>query len=298
MVSDAAYVRDPESVDLSEALGVPAFLDATTGAIEFGVSVAEVHERLLADLADAGVLAAPETWPSASLGKAVTRIYRRLDDAAVLRRQGLPPDETERGVKLDVTVVLALQQLTSPRRGDEFPKTIGHFHTSLPGEGVPSPDLYQVVWGEGLVLGQYSDAGAVRSLAIPVRRGETVLLPPHLGHLTINTGTTPLVFANVCVRRPHLSYEEHRRYRGGSWLAFFGGEGGVVFRPNEVMQNAGMRLQPLRRAVPSRSTIEWLGLHGGPIAEIISNGGESLSLLEHPSRHMELFVGALEELGD
>jgi hypothetical protein len=279
----SSYLRDPESVDLSAALGVPAFLDPVDCRVEFGVSVGEEHERLLGDLSDAGVLAAPEAWPAQSLAKPVTRIYRRLDDLEVLWRQGLPPDEAERGVKLDVTVLLPLEHLKPPRASDEFPKTIGHYHTVLPGEGVPSPDLYQVVWGQGLILGQASDAGAVRSVAIPVSRGDTVLLPPHLGHLTINIGATPLVFSNVCVRCPHLSYDD----------------GAVTARPNERMRDAGLRLDLLSKALPAGSTMEWLGLRrGDPISKLIGARDDALSVLERPSRHRELFAHALERLAE
>ena len=107
------------------------------------------------------------------------RIYRMIGDT-----DGI----VESGLKFDITVILPGQF------GREFPKTIGHYHLPLE-DGTPTPDFYQVVYGQGIILLQVKHNSTVKASKVNTKEMRYILIPPWMGHLTINTGKEPLVFA-------------------------------------------------------------------------------------------------------
>jgi glucose-6-phosphate isomerase, archaeal len=265
---------------LTEALGVPATLE-NDGSLSFGCTVEEVLLRKTNDFAALGVLSSTANWLPDSI---VAFIYRYLDDEAVLLSQPME-QASELGVKLDVTVVLAGSDVSTSSQY-EYPKTIGHYHTAANASGVPSPDLYQVVYGTGVVVLQPKSDNLVESIVVPVKAGTTLLIPPHLGHASVNTGTDPLVFANICVRRPHLNYEDIHRKAG--MATYF-------HHPYRVESNPRyIRSSPPRQAKPNVERLEELGILAGATLRELTCKVEVLDLLCRPERHIKSFEHALD----
>lgn len=71
----------------------------------------------------------------------------------------------------------------------EFPKTYGHYHLKQ------SAELYQVIYGEGLVLLQRKNSqGELTEVSlVTALKGETVKIPGDCGHALINIGHSPLI---------------------------------------------------------------------------------------------------------
>lgn len=133
--------------------------------------------------------------------RVVHRIYRTIGDTEEIVRSGL---------KYDLTVI---------RPGDwnrQLPTTTGHYHRPIQGRNspTPSPDFYQVLSGNVMAILQRETEKGTEILMLQPQAGDWVLIPGEYAHSVVNTGQEPAVFANICVRTPHLDYDPILRNRG------------------------------------------------------------------------------------
>lgn len=110
---------------------------------------------------------------------------------------------------------------------DEYIKTYGHYHIGQLDE------TYWILFGEGIALkqkmavdkqGKFIPDIIEEFMAIPVKAGDSVYMPPGYGHLVANTGTTyfvtadnsPVNFdeANPVSMPGHADYEIVKKMRG------------------------------------------------------------------------------------
>jgi glucose-6-phosphate isomerase len=85
----------------------------------------------------------------------------------------------EAKVRYDVTVI------PPGLIGKEFIKTVGHFHSPVPGQGYDYPEIYE------------GHHGQIRTImAIKAGKGEKVIYPPNYSHIIVNIGHDVLVTAN------------------------------------------------------------------------------------------------------
>ncbi|MBM3500737.1 MAG: hypothetical protein FJX74_18925 [Armatimonadetes bacterium] len=107
----------------------------------------------------------------------------------------------DRGVyhwRYDLTV------LPPGRVGEEYLRTVGHYHPLLSGRSAAWPEVYEVLHGAALFLLQRVDdplsppgEGQVEEfIVLRAKAGQKALLPPNYGHWTVNTGAAPLVVCN------------------------------------------------------------------------------------------------------
>ncbi|HOO97624.1 MAG TPA: glucose-6-phosphate isomerase family protein [Caldisericia bacterium] len=99
-------------------------------------------------------------------------------------------EELIRNSKLRYDIVL----ICSGQVGREYIKTIGHYHPKAD-EDEAYPEIYEVLHGEGVLLLQ--DENIADAIAVPVKAGNQVFIPPGYGHISINTGDECLVFSNI-----------------------------------------------------------------------------------------------------
>ncbi len=284
-------------IDVGPTLGVPAFLNSDDGSIEFLVPVEATKARTLGELVDAGVVRSRHVGVSAGeRDEVVTVIYRLVDDERVLDAQGLAYPEESKGLKFDVTSILPDP---TGRWTGEYPKTIGHYHTSMEGIGVPSPDFYQVVYGQGIILLQCPVDRRILTYGVKVREGDCLLIPPHLGHISVNTGNVPLVFANVCVRRPHLDYESITRLGGGAFLVVPSPDRpGWGIEENPSYAQHGLRVSPLEWLHTNYREMENLEVtRGVPIYNCILSTAAVLRVLTAPHEFATTFTLSLSASG-
>jgi glucose-6-phosphate isomerase, archaeal len=118
----------------------------------------------------------------------------------------------------------------------EFVKTKGHYHPENPG-GYGYPEIYEIIEGKAEYLLQESclhDAVAVKA-----GKGNSVLIPPGYGHVTINTGNETLVMANIVSTAFESCYSEYESRHGAAYYYMDTG----TYRPNPHYPE----IPPLRR---------------------------------------------------
>lgn len=109
-----------------------------------------------------------------------------------------------------------------PAQAGEYIKTYGHYHVD------ELDETYWVLAGEGIILQQKLVDPKVPDVveffkAIPVKAGDSVYMPPNVGHLAINTGKTwfvtmddsPVAGTDDSASMPvHADYESVKKTRG------------------------------------------------------------------------------------
>lgn len=116
--------------------------------------------------------------------------------------------------------------------GGEYIKSYGHYHRD------EIQETYTILQGEGLVLlqervigadGQPIDDQIATVRGVKVKAGDRVVIPPHAGHLAINTGKTWLVTSddspvnfseeNAVSAPSHADYTPYKRLAGAAYYA-------------------------------------------------------------------------------
>ncbi|HVP93978.1 MAG TPA: glucose-6-phosphate isomerase family protein [Methanoregulaceae archaeon] len=107
----------------------------------------------------------------------------------------------------------------------EFVKTKGHYHpdNSL---GYGYPEIYEIIEGKAEYLLQ--ENRLLDAVTVKAREGNTVLIPPGYGHVTINTGNEKLVMANIVSTAFESCYGGYESHRGGVYYCMEDG----TYQPN------------------------------------------------------------------
>jgi glucose-6-phosphate isomerase len=136
----------------------------------------------------------------------------------VYRGLYLPDDESlikTNNLTYDVTIL-------PPRMlGQEFNKTLGHYHANLPGSSIAHPEMYEVLQGSVLIILQKMDPefkNVISIYAVEAKTGDKVIYPPNYGHILINIGNDTLVMANWLSLDYKPLYKEVTDYHG---LAYY-----------------------------------------------------------------------------
>lgn len=196
-------------IDLQQVAGLPLALTAT-GELLLGDDVIEQARsyrqaaEARAAWADPGAAWQPAIGPQDRPLYVMHRGVSRGSDAGLLQSSGL---------RFDVTI------LCPGRIGPEYNKTVGHYHPPS-AAGPTYPEVYELWHGCALYVLQRPGArpGTVAEVrAIPALPGDKVLIPPGFGHITVNTGTEPLVMANLVADGFASLYEAMQTCRGGAY---------------------------------------------------------------------------------
>lgn len=117
------------------------------------------------------------------------------------------------GIRYDITVLLPLKV------GQEYNKTVGHFHPIKPNSSETYPEYYEVLSGEAIyILQRNSRSGDVEEImAIEAKKGDKVYIPSGYGHVTINPGEQPLVMANLVEANFKSIYEPFAQKKGAAY---------------------------------------------------------------------------------
>lgn len=239
-----------------------AFLNERTGEITFPQNVmhsVQFLERTLKDMQR--VLFDPIALDS---NRTVHKIYRYVGDTEDMVRAGL---------KYDITVIL-------PGDWDgQLPTTTGHYHLPLAEGKMASPDFYQLLYGEGLALLQKETEGLTEVNVLRPNVGDWMLFPPQYAHSTINIGNTPAVFANICVRQPHLNYEPILSRMGMAYYVLRDESGGYKLEKNSHYKSQlEYNEADCRVPLPMLSDVS----QGASFWELITTRVDDLTFLTHP----------------
>src|SRR3989344_762557 len=119
--------------------------------------------------------------------------------------------------------------------GEEFNKTVGHYHPPVPGKDLAYPELYEVLEGSALFLIQKVDATGkeIHDIqAIKAKVGDKVIYPPGYGHIIVNIGSGPLVTANWESADFESLYQPIKDMAGIGYYVVSDGIGGFKFAQN------------------------------------------------------------------
>ncbi|MCL6642741.1 MAG: glucose-6-phosphate isomerase, partial [Candidatus Bipolaricaulota bacterium] len=115
-------------------------------------------------------------------------------------------------VRYDITVLLPV------RLGREYNKTKGHYHSEYQ-PGLCYHELYQVLEGQAHMLLQKRDGDKITDIVLVIaHEGETVLVPPNYGHITINPTEKTVKMANWVSTKVESFYEPFEQMGGGAYF--------------------------------------------------------------------------------
>lgn len=115
-------------------------------------------------------------------------------------------DNDTSDIRYDITII--------PHRllGKEFPKTKGHRHLDH------FQELIQVLEGEAFYLAQKGDGKNVKDCyAVKAKKGDFVIIPSDVWHLTINPGRKKLVMANWMFKKAGSDYSLFEKFQGACY---------------------------------------------------------------------------------
>lgn len=197
-------------IDLTATSGLPLAVDDSHPELPLildgRLRPGQREDRALADLRPA------LADPSADGPDPAYSMYRGL-----ARFSGGDPDAGRvHNWRYDVTV------FRSGRYGDEYLRTVGHYHPPAAAASTTYPEVYEVLSGTALFILQSVDdyqAGPdrVRVLDLVLLRaeaGEKAMMLPGYGHWTVNVTGQPLIVSNWICDGFASHYESARAARG------------------------------------------------------------------------------------
>ena len=163
--------------------------------------------------------------------------------------------------------------------GNEYVKTVGHFHPEVPGTNITYPELYQVLEGHATYLLQRMEGGRVMDLVeVKAGPGDCVIIPPGYGHVTINNSDEVLKMANwVC--------SDFSSIYGP--IKELGGEECYLLKTGFVKNPHYHQVPHLRSMKPMKASE--LGLKDGEEIYGLINDIDRLRFLTTPQKFGELF---------
>lgn len=190
-------------------------------------------------------------------------LYRAKDEEAIRANN----------LRFDVTVMPA------NHLGQEYVKTKGHYHPDA-GHGVPYPELYEVMSGRAHYLLQKKGTDGIEDvIVVKAKRGDTVIIPPGYGHITINPGTTTLKMANWVSSSFDSRYEDIEQKQGGAYYETITGE---------WVKNTNYDTVPDVRFAEPRPVPELKMTGDRPMYELI-RAPDNLAFLNRPHKYTWLF---------
>jgi glucose-6-phosphate isomerase len=224
-----------------------------------------------------GILPAPDIRTIEDMGSVLADMECRETGPLyfMYRDLALTPDDrrwmSEHDLRYDITLIRQ-RNLCGERA-----KTKGHYHP-VNASGTGYPEIYQVIEGHAHYLLQDRDLSDV--VLIRAVRDDLVIIPPLYGHVTINSGSTDLVMANIVSSVFTSEYTDYELKRGAAFYELSDGE--IIRNPayDHVPELRKTDAGKLRRKIP---------LPVGNLYGLVGN--DILDFLNYPEKFPSLFKG-------
>jgi glucose-6-phosphate isomerase len=176
--------------------------------------------------------------------------------------------------------------------GNEYLKTLGHFHSSKPGTLISYAEIYEIILGEAIFLIQKMDASfqtVTEHYIYTCKQGEKMIIPPGFGHTTINATQGTLVMGNIMTIDNDPNYEVFKRFKGASYRVLRGKEGNMIIEKNDHFGP----MPPLKKITVK--SLEHLNIPSSqPLYELLIKKSETFSFISNPDQFLnELDIGQL-----
>jgi glucose-6-phosphate isomerase len=117
----------------------------------------------------------------------------------------------------------------------EYNKTYGHYHPEA-SDGISYPEVYQVLNGKAaFILQKRNNNGSIDAYFVGASKGDTLLIPPNFGHVTINQGDETLALSNLVSSSFNSVYDEFKTNHGAAYYYLEGHE--LVQNPNYFVRD-------------------------------------------------------------
>lgn len=236
--------------------------------LRFGGRVFKPQVRMLGELT--GVLKEEVHGPDMPIYLMYRDLYLSVRDRE--RAQGL-------GLRYDMTII-------PPRSfGEEYVKTLGHYHPNAPGTDLSYPEIYEVLQGRAHYLLQRRQGERITDVVmVEAREGDKVIIPPGYGHVTINPSLQVLRMANWVARSCESISGPYKEMRGAAYYELASG----------WVRNPAYGNPPPLRTVKAKGHLA-LGLaKREEIYGLLRSDPDRLAFLTRPQDFKEFFQGLLE----
>lgn len=164
--------------------------------------------------------------------------------------------------------------------GNEFNKTVGHYHANKPGTDIAHPEYYEVLNGRGLFILQKMDGKfeqVIDVIIIEAKTGDQVMYPPNYGHNFVNLGLDVLVTANWLSTDYKPLYEPIAQRRGMAYYV--------------IKKNGGYELVPNKHysELPSPRMVESINNLSPMYGTAVTDPGK-FDFLNNPEKYANMFT--------
>lgn len=219
--------------------------------------------------------------------------YHRRDVYHIYRDIALSKDKDKihrAGLEYDLTVI------PPGKIGDEFVKTIGHYHPYKKETEIRHPEVYEVVYGKAFFILQSASADLLRLADIYIveaTRGEKVVVPPGFGRVGINPMETVLVLANFQSLGNQGLYEPYEAHNGAAYYITESEHlvaGGKTVTEYEFVPNLNYSSVPPMKRVRARELPKYDLLSALPMYFTGMRNLETLDFLVNPENYLDELV--------
>lgn len=131
--------------------------------------------------------------------------------------------------------------------GEEYLKTVGHYHSHVPDLDLSYPEVYEVIEGkvEYLLQSEPGKDGKVDVIFVQTKAGDKIVMPPNYGHVSLNPTNEIAIESNIQLRDlPKTSdYGLFKEKVGG---ALYRTEDGLEENPNYEIKSVRI-VRPLEK---------------------------------------------------
>jgi glucose-6-phosphate isomerase len=121
----------------------------------------------------------------------------------------------------EVDLEYDLTVIKNGKIGEEFVKTVGHYHPLVPRQKISYPEVYEVIVGqiEYLLQTLPDKAGKVDVVLVQAGVGDKVVVPPGYGHISINVGNEVALSSNIQKKDlpAKVNYDFFDKHEGGAF---------------------------------------------------------------------------------
>jgi len=189
----------------------------------------------------------------------------------------LAPDELSHQWLQDNYLRYDITKIPAASICGEYVKTKGHYHPAAP-DGSAYPEIYEVLMGTAQYLIQKENLSSV--ILIQAKKGDTVIIPPEYGHVTINPERGDLVMANVVSDRFSSSYSMYETMKGAAYYLYDDGT---------IQKNPSYPDIPPLLILDADDINVSDTLPDGPLLDYIGDE-KRFSFLNHPKNYPELLT--------
>ena len=131
--------------------------------------------------------------------------------------------------------------------GDEFVKTVGHYHQYVPGTNIAYPEAYEAVFGkfEYLLQSEQDGDGRVDVIWVVTEPGDKVVMPPNYGHVSMNVGKELAIEVDI-QKRDNPNGSDYSMFKERAGGALYRTEKGLEENPKYKIKSVRI-VKPLER---------------------------------------------------